>query len=1219
MKLEKILITNLASIESAEVDFTAAPLKDTGLYAITGDTGAGKSTLLDAVCLAFYGKTARLKSDDKEKVAFNGDNIKLNDPRNLLRRGCVAASASVVFIAQDSKRYQAIWSVERARKSPKGNLKTATIELFSLPDMTLVCEKKKETEQRIEQLVGLNFEQFTRAVLLAQHEFSAFLKAGGDERAQLLECLTGTEKFSNIGKAVFEAHKQKKTELQSQQDRLGQIVLLSPEQHAELEAQKLGLLDTRNRQQETSTKLQAQLQWLADVELRKQKIAEVEHTLKTLEQQIEEGKPQQEYAQQVLKANEMRDNREQHELADKRVTQLSQERLALRQQDFASAIATLKTKQQQLEQQLITQQANFVKLEPSFNTIRLLDEKLSLHKAQERETKPYLDKHANLIAQHEAAIQKYQVQQGEIATELQQLEHEQANLHSVSNIAGQWSVVQPQFDDLQKYQQQRNDHETQLQKLPNEQQALGTQLSKHEAEVQHLQKVYDTEACALSALKEALAPLTQQDLNLALQNWSLCVQAYRSIEEGDALLHQLRAQQTQHHIGLERLEILIRDTKQQDELSKQRLALTRDNLEQVQLRASERISDLRSQLRAGQECMVCGSKEHPYGVEHIDAHWEQLLSDFRSQYQAAEQAREQVLQRYNQQVGEKERENALWQSVTQEIAHCTKQMNENRARLDELSDEYKVGNAEQAELQLVSIQSRLNELSKLRNNIDRQWQSVQQAQQHLEQAKHKGQTFQQQHHDLGNHIAFLRTEYEQLSQTADALRNRLEALISDKSWWQDFDSSPQAAISQLKTGVQTWLKTTERTDALTANKVQLEHQLHLVSQQKQDEAQRLEELEHTLLQHQQNIERLNRERAEYLPQQHTRLDDWIAELKQQEQQSREQITQTQLALSQTEAQREKTQHSLTQLEKQIAEQTSRLQQLNARFEQWLLDQQGQLDKVKVLALLEVSLDEARANLEKCAQVQQTFQNTKLQLSHQREELSQLENKYPDGVDSEHVKLSHAETTQALEQTQNQLLQVQSALEVDAQNKQQFSLQAANLAQLQQDYEQWHLLDKLLGDATGKKLRNWAQTQTLKILLQYANQQLHTLSRRYLLTNIEQSLEIAVIDKDMADEQRSVNTLSGGESFLVSLSLALGLAALSSNKVQIHSLFIDEGFGTLDPETLGVAIDALDALQSQGRKVGVISHVAQMSERIATRIHVNKQPGGYSSLNLVPQT
>ena len=98
---------------------------------------------------------------------------------------------------------------------------------------------------------------------------------------------------------------------------------------------------------------------------------------------------------------------------------------------------------------------------------------------------------------------------------------------------------------------------------------------------------------------------------------------------------------------------------------------------------------------------------------------------------------------------------------------------------------------------------------------------------------------------------------------------------------------------------------------------------------------------------------------------------------------------------------------------------------------------------------------------------------------------------------------------------------------------------------------------------------------------------------------------------MADEQRSVNTLSGGESFLVSLALALGLASLSSNKVSIGSLFIDEGFGTLDPETLSVALDALDALQAQGRKVGVISHVSEMSERVATQVQVKKQPGGYS--------
>ncbi|MEJ6472732.1 AAA family ATPase [Pseudoalteromonas piscicida] len=1216
MKLEKIVISNLASIEAAEVDFTAAPLKDTGLYAITGDTGAGKSTLLDAVCLALYGKTARLKSDDKEKVAFNGDNIKLNDPRNLLRRGCVSASATVVFIAQDGKRYQAVWSVERARKSPKGNLKTASIELYSVPAMTLVCEKKKETEQKIEQLVGLNFEQFTRAVLLAQHEFSAFLKAGGDERAQLLECLTGTEKFSNIGKAVFEAHKQKKLELQSLQDRLGQIVLLSPEQQAELETQKSQQINARNQLQDTSTKLQSQLQWLADVESRKQKIAAIKQDLVVLEEKLKDKEAEQQHAEQVLKANEVRDNREQHEFTKSRKAQFIHELSALKQQDFESDLARLNTQIQELEQQVIKQQNDFTALEPSFNAVRLLDEKLSLHKAQEQETKPYLEKHTGLVQQREAELTELTAKQIKVDNELRQLDQDLANLNSVASIAKQWDAVQPQFDDLQRYMQQLETHTTQLDALPAKQQQLTTELVQQQGQAQQLDTVYQAEAKKLEQLQSRLAPLTEQDLNQEVQNWSLCVQAYRSIEEGDALLHQLRAQQTQHHIGLERLELQIKDTKRQDELSKQRLALTRDNLEQVQLRASERISDLRSQLRAGQECMVCGSKEHPYGVEHIDAHWEQLLSDFRSQYQAAEQAREQVLQRYNQQVGEKERENALWQSVSQEIAHCTKQLNDNHERLNRMPETYLVGSAEQAELTLERVQSQLAQLSQLRSEIDGQWQVVQEAQQHLDRAKQKGQALQQQHHDLNNHITFLQTEHKQLAQAVSALRDRLTLLVPDTTWWQRFDESASSAFKELKERVQHWLAVSERHGALQTNKAQLENQLRLVSQQKEDEISRVTELEQTLKQHHHSMETIERERAEYLPQQYKRLDDWIADLKQQAHSCKEQLVNTQQQLTQTEAKRDKALHSITQLEKQIAEYTERLAQLDERFTSWL--KQNELTKEQVLALLGASVEQAHEHLEKYKQAQQEHQNTKSLQLHQQQELAHLMQKFPDGIDKESVKQELNTTNQTLEQTQNQLLQIQSALEVDAQNKLQFSQQATKLAQLQEDYEHWHLLDKLLGDATGKKLRNWAQTQTLKILLQYANQQLHTLSRRYVLTTIEQSLEIAVIDKDMADEQRSVNTLSGGESFLVSLSLALGLAALSSNKVQIQSLFIDEGFGTLDPDTLGVAIDALDALQSQGRKVGVISHVAQMSERIATRIHVNKQPGGYSSLSLVPQ-
>ena len=162
---------------------------------------------------------------------------------------------------------------------------------------------------------------------------------------------------------------------------------------------------------------------------------------------------------------------------------------------------------------------------------------------------------------------------------------------------------------------------------------------------------------------------------------------------------------------------------------------------------------------------------------------------------------------------------------------------------------------------------------------------------------------------------------------------------------------------------------------------------------------------------------------------------------------------------------------------------------------------------------------------------------------------------------------------------------------------------------------WASLDELIGSADGKKFRNYAQQFTLEVLLGYANAHLNHLARRYQLERIDNpdkpSLGLMVRDQDMGGELRSVHSLSGGESFLVSLALALGLASLSSNRVRVESLFIDEGFGSLDTETLRVAMDALDGLQAMGRKVGVISHVQEMTERIATRILVQPGSGGKS--------
>jgi exonuclease SbcC len=165
-------------------------------------------------------------------------------------------------------------------------------------------------------------------------------------------------------------------------------------------------------------------------------------------------------------------------------------------------------------------------------------------------------------------------------------------------------------------------------------------------------------------------------------------------------------------------------------------------------------------------------------------------------------------------------------------------------------------------------------------------------------------------------------------------------------------------------------------------------------------------------------------------------------------------------------------------------------------------------------------------------------------------------------------------------------------------------------------ENWAKLNDIVGSADGKKFRLIAQEYTLDVLLSYANVHLGMLSNRYLLQRIPNTLGLQVIDQDMGDEVRTVYSLSGGESFLASLALALGLASLSSSRMQVESLFIDEGFGSLDPATLNIAMDALERLHNQGRKVGVISHVQEMTERIPVQIKVSKQQSGKSKVEVI---
>jgi len=244
-----------------------------------------------------------------------------------------------------------------------------------------------------------------------------------------------------------------------------------------------------------------------------------------------------------------------------------------------------------------------------------------------------------------------------------------------------------------------------------------------------------------------------------------------------------------------------------------------------------------------------------------------------------------------------------------------------------------------------------------------------------------------------------------------------------------------------------------------------------------------------------------------------------------------------------------------------------------------------------------------------------LQETTAALKIKKQSLTDHEENTPD-IDEASVLLEMKELTDTQEKSDKEKENNSFALRSDDEKIKLGKVLHDELQTQTAIWEKWESLNELIGSSSGQKFRIFAQSLTLETLLSYTNSHLQEFAKRYYLQRVPGSdLELQVVDRDMADEVRSVHSLSGGESFLVSLALALGLASLSSNKIQVESLFIDEGFGSLDQETLDIAIASLDTLQSLGRKVGVISHVPVLVERIGAKVVVEKMGGGQSMVSV----
>lgn len=1237
MKILAIRGKNLASLSQAfSVDFTVEPLDSAGLFAITGPTGAGKSTLLDALCLALYDDTPRLLRATAKGISLPdvaGETIAPRDTRTLLRRGASEGFAEVDFAGSDQVIYRARWHVRRARNKSTGKLQAVDMSLVRLPDMTPVGGKlKSEVLPEIEARVGLSFAQFTRAVLLAQNEFAAFLKASDDDRAELLETLTGTDQFGRISIQAFQRAKQQREQAQRLQTQLTNIQPWSEQerqahtkqhnlaqQHADELQQKLEKLQQKRQWQQQWQQLQSAQQlveqhWQQAVQAR-----ELASERRAYFQQVEAVQPARlhlvafEQAQQAC-------NQGQNEcqLADQMVGQaqatLNQIKLDLQanEQQWQAAL------QCQADAALELQQAKTLDTVIEASLPACQDAKQEWEQAQQA---------LQLLQQQQLQAQNRRSElEHKLATSTQWLE-QHATRQGLAEAWARWETLLAQATSIR---QQTLDTRCEVEQA---QQHYSLQQAQHQYAQQqqaHAQQALLKAQMALIEANHTYANFNAEDL---AQRKHALEQQRTQLAETQVHWQTLQATQNQYQQLMDKVQqFTVMEAELAEGLTMGRLQLPR--LEQTwrQAERSWQVAEqachtnaesLRATLQDNTPCPVCGSLQHPYVNEHaplramldslrVEAEgwlheYNKCATDIQQQKEQLSLTRQQL-----QQTGEQWEQAAqtlqqlqdVWQRLPWVQAHSS---------LEPLdwSNGLKV-QASQLEQDMLRLHNEESALRAALRERDAAQQAVNEQQRHYAQQAEQAHTVLLALQQAEQHLHTLQQRQERQQQRLQSLLEQLQGAFVDSDWQAQWQADPYDFQQTCQQKVQQWQ---HQQQDLTHTRQQLAtagvEDSALASQVSQAQT-RFEQAQSRFHALQQEWHSRCQARAQLLQGQPVASVETALQTE---------VDVTQAAVVKVQELQQQASHAFTQAQTRYqhsqllhASQQTHLHGAQAELQHWLQQAGMALDIAALRRLL--SHEDAWLKQERHAlqQLDTAVSNSQTLLTERTYALQQHEQQRPAGeLAAEHLQAELAQAQQMLHQQRKQLAELELELQRDEERRvSSCTLQAQHTEQLAQA-RVWEQLNELIGSADGKKFRNFAQQYSLDVLLGYTNRHLADLSRRYVLQRVKDSLALLVIDQDLGGEARSVHSLSGGESFLVSLALALGLASLSSHRVKVESLFIDEGFGSLDADSLQVAMDALDSLQAQGRKVGVISHVQEMTERIGVQIRVKRLSGGQSRL------
>jgi len=1239
MRILAIRGKNLASLaEPFEILLNAGPLEQAGLFAITGQTGAGKSTILDALCLALYDKIPRLPDGHGFAVGHKDEDENLrvtsNDVRSILRRGTSNAYAEVDFIGKDKHHYRARWEVSKARGKADGRLQAQEVTLSKIDDGQRIGQGKKNTLELISDLIDLNFDQFRRSVLLAQGDFAAFLKAKKDERSSLLERITGTELYSELSVAAFDRARLEKDALTQIVSRMQDQIPLDVEARQQLEQQRdqfinqLADLDKQIADNQKIIDWYAELKKLQEAErvagevfAGSQQAWDAAEAERQLIRKVEAAQPLRPILSQFQTANVEHQDAQQ-KLKDSDEQQIATETKLQTAKELLSAsektLATADQQQQQAQPVLIKARA----LDTRIDVVRQTVGGLSI---EENQLLIALD---SAEKEHQALLKR----QDEQASVLQQLNIWLEQNQAIKAIAAEWS----RWDaELERYQT-LNARKTEAALYADQ---LRLSVVKEEDSLAELKSAIDDSQKNLELHQQTLSQLKNQDSQTYLEDLHQIKDELENkrgqVAQALSLANNAQALQQTIKQDTDKLavtELAINDsTLQLQTLSQQQLtngiALSeaKKALELIQATTHKNAEQFRALLQDNQPCPVCGALEHPW-KDHAD------IGNEHNEHAAAQSVRVTELENQHATLIKAIAELTKGISQGQELkSTLTEKLAEAQTQLAQCGDDWAaLAMHEQAdfavtddqllpelkshEAQINSTLAQIKQQEKAALELQKQLKAAQEL---FDAAKLKKESLSAEHTALDKQHAKNKADLEYVAISLEELEKQLQAIVdllaipfSQLDNWQvDLHDATAAFRQDCAVKAQQFQRTEQQIDLAAKALETINHDEKLAEQVLQQSRQqhqiKLSELNTQTAEQQ----KLSQEREALLPK--VTADSYEQTLNQNLQAARAAHQQAGNAVSQAETElashKQNQQHwqteaarrynnlekALSELNQSLEKQAIDLEQLSRLLEKddlWLAAQKTQM------ATLERSLQESAALVKVKADDSLKHRNNPVEITVE-----------------DAGKLS-AELQQQRQIAHSQKEEQIILLREDDKKIESGRLLKSELDSQRDRWEQWESLNELIGSKSGAKFRTFAQSLTLEALLAHSNQHLDDFAKRYALQRVPGSdLELQIIDRDMADDVRSVHSLSGGESFLVSLALALGLASLSSNKTQVESLFIDEGFGSLDPETLDIAIASLDTLQALGRKVGVISHVPILVERIGAKVVVEKLGGGRSSV------